>query len=59
MAVLEPLKVSIVDLPSDIAKLVKVPNFPANEAKGFHDVPLSSTIFIEQADFREVCFYLS
>lgn len=33
---------------------VKVPDFPASEAKGSHMVPFTSTIFIEQSDFREV-----
>lgn len=33
---------------------VKVPDFPANEAKGSHMVPFTSTIFIEQSDFKEV-----
>ena len=54
MAVLEPLKVTIVNLPPDCPKTVSVPNFPANESKGFHEVPFANTIFIEQSDFREV-----
>lgn len=33
---------------------VRVPDFPANESKGSHTVPFTSTIFIEQSDFREV-----
>ncbi|XP_067855156.1 glutamine--tRNA ligase [Heptranchias perlo] len=33
---------------------VSVPNFPADESKGFHTVPITSTIYIEQSDFREV-----
>lgn len=33
---------------------VRVPDFPANEAKGSHAVPFTQTIFIEQSDFREV-----
>jgi len=33
---------------------VRVPDFPANEARGSHTVPFTSTIFIEQSDFREV-----
>lgn len=33
---------------------VSVPNFPADESRGFHVVPFSRTIYIEQADFREV-----
>ncbi|NP_001079979.1 glutaminyl-tRNA synthetase 1 S homeolog [Xenopus laevis] len=54
MAVLEPLKVTITNLPAEKAIDVSVPNFPADESKGFHVVPFSSTIYIEQSDFREV-----
>ncbi|XP_019746738.1 glutamine--tRNA ligase [Hippocampus comes] len=54
MAVLEPLKITIVNLPEDSKSEVRVPDFPANEAKGSHTVPFKSTIFIEQSDFREV-----
>uniref|UniRef100_A0A8C7Z2X1 Glutamine--tRNA ligase n=1 Tax=Oryzias sinensis TaxID=183150 RepID=A0A8C7Z2X1_9TELE len=52
MAVLEPLKVTITNLPENSD--VRVPDFPANEAKGSHTVPFTRTIFIEQSDFREV-----
>ncbi|OCT85866.1 glutamine--tRNA ligase [Xenopus laevis] len=54
MAVLEPLKVTITNFPADKAIDVSVPNFPADESKGFHAVPFSSTVYIEQSDFREV-----
>lgn len=54
MAVLEPLKVTITNLPDDFRSDVTIPDFPANEAKGSHTVPFSRTIYIEQSDFREV-----
>uniref|UniRef100_A0A3B4AG01 Glutamine--tRNA ligase n=1 Tax=Periophthalmus magnuspinnatus TaxID=409849 RepID=A0A3B4AG01_9GOBI len=54
MAVLEPLKVTITNLPEDFRLDVTVPDFPANEAKGSHKVPFTRTIYIEQSDFREV-----
>ncbi|KAM3914959.1 glutamine--tRNA ligase [Leptodactylus fuscus] len=54
MAVLEPLKITITNFPGEQAFDVKVPNFPADESKGFHSVPFSSTVYIEQTDFREV-----
>ncbi|XP_030639799.1 glutamine--tRNA ligase isoform X2 [Chanos chanos] len=54
MAVLEPLKVTITNLPPTAQRDVRVPDFPANEAKGNHVVPFSKTIFIEQTDFKEV-----
>nr|XP_015823747.2 glutamine--tRNA ligase [Nothobranchius furzeri] len=54
MAVLEPLRVTITNFPESSESDVRVPNFPANEAKGSHTVPFTRTIFIEQSDFREV-----
>lgn len=33
---------------------IQVPNFPADETKGFHQVPFASTVFIERTDFKEV-----
>ncbi|XP_075430580.1 LOW QUALITY PROTEIN: glutamine--tRNA ligase [Ascaphus truei] len=54
MAVLEPLKVTVTNFPAEKAVEVSVPNFPADESKGFHNVPFSSTFYIEQTDFREV-----
>uniref|UniRef100_A0A8C5H8G4 Glutamine--tRNA ligase n=1 Tax=Gouania willdenowi TaxID=441366 RepID=A0A8C5H8G4_GOUWI len=54
MAVLEPLKVTITNLPDDFKAGVQVPNFPANEAKGSHTVSFTRIVFIEQGDFREV-----
>ncbi|KAK7884882.1 hypothetical protein WMY93_028005 [Mugilogobius chulae] len=54
MAVLEPLKVIITNLPEDFRLDVTVPDFPANEAKGSHKIPFTRTIYIEQGDFREV-----
>uniref|UniRef100_A0A7N6AFV4 glutamine--tRNA ligase n=1 Tax=Anabas testudineus TaxID=64144 RepID=A0A7N6AFV4_ANATE len=53
MAVLEPLKVTIINLPEN-SLVLRVPDFPANEAQGSHTVPFTRTIFIEQSDFREV-----
>ncbi|KAM4651239.1 glutamine--tRNA ligase [Discoglossus pictus] len=54
MAVLEPLKVTITNFPAEKAIEVSVPNFPADESKGFHTVPFTSTVYIEQTDFKEV-----
>lgn len=31
-----------------------MPNFPADESRGFHKVPFHQTIYIEETDFREV-----
>uniref|UniRef100_A0A8C2VGV3 Glutaminyl-tRNA synthetase 1 n=1 Tax=Chinchilla lanigera TaxID=34839 RepID=A0A8C2VGV3_CHILA len=32
---------------------IQVPNFPADETKGFHQVPFASVVFIEKMDFKE------
>lgn len=40
--------------PSPQALEVLVPNFPADESRGFHKVPFQPTVYIEETDFREV-----
>lgn len=55
MAVLDPLKVIITNFPSNHPGELSVPNFPADETKGFHTIAFCKTIFIEKSDFREVC----
>ncbi|KFO84929.1 Glutamine--tRNA ligase, partial [Buceros rhinoceros silvestris] len=39
--------------PSPQALEVLVPNFPADESRGFHKVPFQPTVYIEETDFRE------
>ena len=53
MAVLEPLKVTITNFPAPQAIDVVVPNFPADESRGFHKVPFQSVVYIEETDFKE------
>uniref|UniRef100_A0A8C9FDL0 glutamine--tRNA ligase n=1 Tax=Pavo cristatus TaxID=9049 RepID=A0A8C9FDL0_PAVCR len=53
MAVLEPLKVTITNFPAPQAIDVLVPNFPADESRGFHKVPFQSIVYIEETDFKE------
>jgi glutaminyl-tRNA synthetase len=52
MAVLEPLKVTISNLPSDLS-MIEVPNIPGDESAGFHQVPIQKVIYIERTDFKE------
>ncbi|KAG5838454.1 hypothetical protein ANANG_G00223870 [Anguilla anguilla] len=54
MAVLEPLKITITNMPSTTQVEVRIPDFPANEERGSHTVPFAHTIYIERSDFREV-----
>ena len=54
MAVLNPLKVTISNFPGDHTGSLIVPNFPADEKKGSHTIPFTSTIYIDKSDFKEV-----
>ena len=53
MAVLDPLKLVVTGLPEELTE-VSVPNFPQAPEKGSHSVPVDSTIFIDESDFRLV-----
>ncbi|XP_071448775.1 probable glutamine--tRNA ligase [Hetaerina americana] len=53
MVVLEPLKVTIMNLPSAQPISIQVANFPGDPSKGHHMVTLTKEIFIEMKDFRE------
>ncbi|XP_033123440.1 glutamine--tRNA ligase-like [Anneissia japonica] len=53
MAVLDPIKITIINFPSKESLEFDVPNIPHDDSKGTHRVCLSSTLFIEQSDFKE------
>lgn len=53
LVVLEPLKISITNFPSDKPITLKVPDFPADETKSIHEIALDRVIYIEQTDFKE------
>uniref|UniRef100_A0A8C9B0I9 Glutamine--tRNA ligase n=1 Tax=Prolemur simus TaxID=1328070 RepID=A0A8C9B0I9_PROSS len=53
MAVLESLQVLITNFPAAKSLDIQVPNFPADETKGFHQVPFAPIVFIERTDFKE------
>ena len=62
MAVLDPLKVTITNFPKNHSGTVEVPDFPADESRGKHKIPINNVIYIEQEDFKEVrchAFYFS
>lgn len=59
MAVLEPLKVTIINFPSDKVMELTVPNFPGDESRGSHTIKFDSVIYIEKSDFTEVNTKLS
>jgi len=54
MAVLNPLKLVIENLPADHLETLRVANHPKNESLGSREVPFSPTLMIEQDDFAEV-----
>lgn len=53
MAVLDPLRVVIENLPDDFYQELTVPNHPNKPELGSRIVPFSREIFIDRADFRE------
>ena len=54
LVVLEPLKVTISNFPSDKAIKLPVPDFPGKpECKTQHEITFDRVIYIEQSDFKE------
>ena len=53
MAVLNPVKVVITNLPEDHTEWLRAENNPEDESAGFREVPFSRELYIEQEDFRE------
>ncbi|CAB3228334.1 unnamed protein product [Arctia plantaginis] len=53
MIVLEPLKITITNFPSDKPIQVTVPNFPNQPDKGSYAVMFNKVIYIETTDFKE------
>ncbi|KAJ1553575.1 hypothetical protein HK096_007321 [Nowakowskiella sp. JEL0078] len=53
MAVLEPLKVTLTNLPASHIEEIEVQNKPRDESMGSHKVPFTNTVYIDRSDFRE------
>jgi glutaminyl-tRNA synthetase len=53
MAVLEPLKLTITNLPDGHAEPLTFPNHPKDETFGTREVPFSNGLWIEREDFME------
>lgn len=53
MAVIRPLKVTIVNYPEDKVEYLEAINNPEDESMGTRKVPFSRVIYIEQDDFME------
>ncbi|HET6806717.1 MAG TPA: glutamine--tRNA ligase/YqeY domain fusion protein [Frateuria sp.] len=54
MAVLDPLKLTITNLPGNHEETLTFANHPKDERFGTREVPFSSTVWIEREDFAEV-----
>lgn len=53
MVVLEPLKLTITNFPSEKPIEVTVPDFPNEPERGSHKVVFSKVLYIEDNDFKE------
>lgn len=53
MAVLRPLKVTLINFPHPEAVSIPVPNHPKKPSAGIRNVPLDRVIYIERSDFLE------
>ncbi|KAL3270551.1 hypothetical protein HHI36_021089 [Cryptolaemus montrouzieri] len=53
MVVLEPLKITLENFPSNKAIQLEIPKFPDNPESGIRNATLDKVIFIERTDFME------
>ncbi len=54
MAVIDPLKIVITNLPEDHEETLVFSNHPKDETQGTRDIPFSRELWIEREDFAEV-----
>ncbi|MBT8284348.1 MAG: glutamine--tRNA ligase/YqeY domain fusion protein [Flavobacteriaceae bacterium] len=53
MAVLDPVKVVIINYPKENTEWLKIENNPEDESAGHREIPFSRELYIEKGDFRE------
>lgn len=53
MAVLDPIKVVLDNLPPDMTTL-EVPDFPFDPSRGAHKITIEKVVYIDRSDFRLV-----
>ncbi|RCI01715.1 hypothetical protein CU098_009642 [Rhizopus stolonifer] len=53
MAIADPVRVVLTNLPDDFVEEVVVPNKPRDPAFGEHKVPFAKVVYIDRSDFRE------
>ena len=51
MAVIQPIKLRLTNLPDDHSERLSMPNHPKNESLGKRDVPFSNELWIDAEDF--------
>ncbi len=54
MAVIDPIKLVLTNLPADHSETLTFANHPKDEAFGSREVPFAQTLWIEREDFAEV-----
>jgi glutaminyl-tRNA synthetase len=52
MAVINPLKVTLVNFEKEQSEILQVPNHPKDPDMGSREVPLTRSLYIDQSDFR-------
>lgn len=53
MAVIDPIKITLVNLEDSFSEVIESPLFPKNKELGTRNIILSKTIFIERSDFKD------
>ena len=51
---IHPLRLELTNVPSDFIQLLEAPKFPREPSLGTRVLPITSTVYVEQGDFREV-----
>jgi len=52
MVVVDPVRVTLTNLPADQVEELTAPNHPKDESRGTHKVALSRVLYIDRSDFR-------
>jgi len=54
MAIIDPIKVTLVNLGDDFSQEIETPLFPKNKEAGSRKITLTKNIYIDRSDFNEV-----
>jgi len=53
MAVLDPIKLTIINYPNNKKEILKILNHPHNDSLGYREVPFRNELFIEREDYMD------